>query len=152
MHAPAAFAEARVRGRSAGGDAVRIAARARRRLDPLRAGRRARRLRGVAGDGAAVAVQSVHGGGSRSALRHAPEGRRPRAAIACPRHHRGEGGVRITEEEFAARRSAFAATLAERGLDGAVLFDPQYVHYYTGFFFIPTERPIAFALASGGLD
>jgi Xaa-Pro aminopeptidase len=31
-----------------------------------------------------------------------------------------------------------------------VLFDPQYVHYYTGFFFIPTERPIAFALASGG--
>jgi len=58
--------------------------------------------------------------------------------------------VRITEEELAARRSAFAATLAERGLDGAVLFDPQYVHYYTGFFFIPTERPIAFALASGG--
>jgi Xaa-Pro dipeptidase len=58
--------------------------------------------------------------------------------------------VRITEAEFAARRSAFAATLAERGLDGAVLFDPQYVHYYTGFFFIPTERPIAFALASGG--
>ena len=58
--------------------------------------------------------------------------------------------MRITEEEFAARRSAFAATLAERGLDGAVLFDPQYVHYYTGFFFIPTERPIAFALASGG--
>ncbi len=58
--------------------------------------------------------------------------------------------MRITEEEFAARRSAFAAALAERGLDGAVLFDPQYVHYYTGFFFIPTERPIAFALASGG--
>src|ERR1051326_4417717 len=58
--------------------------------------------------------------------------------------------MRIAEEELAARRSAFAATLAERGLDGAVLFDPQYVHYYTGFFFIPTERPIAFALASDG--
>ena len=58
--------------------------------------------------------------------------------------------MRVTEEEFAARRLAFAATLSERGLDGAVLFDPQYVHYYTGFFFIPTERPIAFALASDG--
>jgi Xaa-Pro dipeptidase len=58
--------------------------------------------------------------------------------------------MRIAEEELAARRSAFAATLAERGLDGAVLFEPQYVHYYTGFFFVPTERPIAFALASGG--
>jgi Xaa-Pro dipeptidase len=58
--------------------------------------------------------------------------------------------MRIAEEELAARRSAFAATLAQRGLDGAVLFDPQYVHYYTGFFFIPTERPIAFALAADG--
>jgi Xaa-Pro aminopeptidase len=58
--------------------------------------------------------------------------------------------MKVTEEEFAARRLAFAATLTERGLDGAVLFDPQYVHYYTGFFFIPTERPIAFALASDG--
>ena len=58
--------------------------------------------------------------------------------------------MRVTEEEFAARRLAFAATLSERGLDGAVIFDPQYVHYYTGFFFIPTERPIAFALASDG--
>ena len=44
--------------------------------------------------------------------------------------------MRIAEEELAARRSAFAATLAERELDGAVLFDPQYVHYYTGFFFV----------------
>lgn len=58
--------------------------------------------------------------------------------------------MRITEEEFAARRLTLATTLTERGLDGAVLFDPQYVHYYTGFFFIPTERPIAFALASDG--
>src|SRR5262249_59594639 len=52
--------------------------------------------------------------------------------------------------EFAARREAFAGALAERGLSGAVLFDPQYVHYYSGFFFIPTERPIAFALAADG--
>jgi Xaa-Pro aminopeptidase len=55
--------------------------------------------------------------------------------------------VRITPAEFAARREALAATLAERKLDGCVLFDPHYVAYYTGFSFIPTERPIAFALA-----
>src|SRR3954447_521446 len=58
--------------------------------------------------------------------------------------------MRITDAEFAARRDGLASTLAERGLSGAVLFDPQYVHYYTGFFFIPTERPIAFAIAADG--
>jgi len=58
--------------------------------------------------------------------------------------------VRITGEEFAARREALAARLDERGLTGCVLFDPQYVAYYTGFAFISTERPIAFALATGG--
>ncbi len=58
--------------------------------------------------------------------------------------------MRIGEDEFAARREAFAARLEDRGLSGAVLFDPHYVHYYSGFFFVPTERPIAFALAVGG--
>ena len=58
--------------------------------------------------------------------------------------------MRITDTEFATRRETFAARLEERGLAGAVLFDPHYVHYYTGFFFVPTERPIAFALAVGG--
>ena len=58
--------------------------------------------------------------------------------------------MKISDAEFAGRRNAFAAALQVRGLGGAVLFDTQYVHYYTGFFFIPTERPIAFALASDG--
>jgi Xaa-Pro aminopeptidase len=58
--------------------------------------------------------------------------------------------MRIEEAELAARRETLAARAADRGLTGVVLFDPQYVHYYTGFFFIPTERPIAFALAAGG--
>jgi Xaa-Pro aminopeptidase len=56
--------------------------------------------------------------------------------------------VRISEQEFGARRAAFAAALEARGLSGAVLFEPQYVHYYTGFFFVPTERPIAFVLSA----
>lgn len=58
--------------------------------------------------------------------------------------------MRITNDEFAARRERLAASLQERGLSGAVLFDPQYVFYYSGFYFIPTERPIAFALAGDG--
>ena len=56
----------------------------------------------------------------------------------------------IRPEEYAARRTALAARLDERGLAGAVLFDPHHVSYYTGFAFIPTERPIAFALAADG--
>ncbi|HEY8029031.1 MAG TPA: Xaa-Pro peptidase family protein [Gaiellaceae bacterium] len=58
--------------------------------------------------------------------------------------------MKIEEAEFAARRETFASKLADRRLAGAVLFEPQYVHYYSGFFFIPTERPIAFALAADG--
>ena len=56
----------------------------------------------------------------------------------------------IRPEEYTARRAALAACLDERGLAGAVLFDPHHVSYYTGFAFIPTERPIAFALAADG--
>jgi Xaa-Pro dipeptidase len=58
--------------------------------------------------------------------------------------------VKIDADEFAARRESFAARLAERGLAGAVLFDTHRVQYYTGFAFIPTERPIAFALRADG--
>jgi len=56
----------------------------------------------------------------------------------------------ITAEEFGERRQALAAQLQERGLTGCVLFDPHRVSYYTGFTFIPTERPIAFVLAADG--
>ena len=58
--------------------------------------------------------------------------------------------MRIGEPEFAARRNALAAVLDERRLSGCVLFDPHFVLYYSGFHFIPTERPIAFVLAAGG--
>ncbi len=58
--------------------------------------------------------------------------------------------MRIAEGELAGRREKLATRAGELGLDGVVLFEPQYVHYYTGFFFIPTERPIAFALAADG--
>jgi Xaa-Pro aminopeptidase len=58
--------------------------------------------------------------------------------------------MRISAEEFAVRREALAAQLAERDLSGCVLFDTHHIAYYTGFAFIPTERPIAFALATDG--
>jgi Xaa-Pro aminopeptidase len=58
--------------------------------------------------------------------------------------------MRITDAEFQTRRDMLAQTVERRGLAGAVLFDPQYVQYFTGFFFTPTERPIAFALAADG--
>jgi Xaa-Pro dipeptidase len=56
--------------------------------------------------------------------------------------------VNIAPDEFAARREALAARLEERGLGGVVLFDPHHVLYYTGFHFIQTERPVAFAMSS----
>jgi len=58
--------------------------------------------------------------------------------------------VRITASEFGARREALAAKLETRGLAGCVLFETHYVTYYTGFSFIPTERPIAFVLVRDG--
>jgi Xaa-Pro dipeptidase len=56
----------------------------------------------------------------------------------------------ITQEEFAGRREALAGNLHGTGRSGCVLFDPHRVAYYTGFTFIPTERPMAFALAADG--
>jgi Xaa-Pro dipeptidase len=56
----------------------------------------------------------------------------------------------ITPEEFAGRRDALAEKLNAAGRSGCVLFDPHRVAYYTGFTFIPTERPMAFALAADG--
>ena len=54
--------------------------------------------------------------------------------------------MRIQEAEYRRRTAALADHARERGLEGVVLFDPTYVLYYAGFAFVPTERPIAFAL------
>ncbi|HEY6069625.1 MAG TPA: Xaa-Pro peptidase family protein [Gaiellaceae bacterium] len=56
----------------------------------------------------------------------------------------------IEQAEYEQRTAALGAALAERGLAGAVLFDPAYVLYYVGFAFVPTERPMAFVLTSDG--
>jgi len=58
--------------------------------------------------------------------------------------------MRIREAEYRERTSRLAAYAAKEGLEGVVLFDPTYVLYYVGFAFVPTERPMAFALNADG--
>jgi Xaa-Pro aminopeptidase len=58
--------------------------------------------------------------------------------------------VRITDAEHRTRTAALAARVRKEGLTGAVLFDASYVLYYTGFAFIPTERPIALVISAEG--
>jgi Xaa-Pro dipeptidase len=56
----------------------------------------------------------------------------------------------IGQAEYEQRTAALAGHARERGLSGVVLFDPAYVLYYVGFAFVPTERPMAFALTAAG--
>ena len=58
--------------------------------------------------------------------------------------------MRIQDAEFDRRGGALAAHLREQALSGAVLFDNAYVLYYTGFAFIPTERPAALVVNADG--
>ena len=58
--------------------------------------------------------------------------------------------IAISREEHTARVERLCEHVAASSLSGAVLFDPYYVLYYTGFAFIPTERPIAFVVSAEG--
>lgn len=58
--------------------------------------------------------------------------------------------IAITPEEHRARCDALLEPLQANGLSGAVLLDPYYVLYYSGFAFVPTERPIALVLGADG--
>jgi Xaa-Pro aminopeptidase len=58
--------------------------------------------------------------------------------------------IQIPKQEFRARAQALVDHLEREGLSGAVLFDSHYVTYYSGFAFIPTERPIALAISAQG--
>lgn len=58
--------------------------------------------------------------------------------------------IQIPEKEFEARLQKLSAYLGREGLSGAVLFDNYYVGYFTGFAFIPTERPIALVVNAEG--
>lgn len=58
--------------------------------------------------------------------------------------------LQIQPPEFLARSESLRAHLAAQGLSGVVAFDSFHIQYYTGFAFIPTERPIAFVMNVGG--
>jgi len=61
-----------------------------------------------------------------------------------------EASINITPEEFQSRRQRLGRHLQSLDLSGVVLFDNYYILYFSGFAFVPTERPIAFAMTAGG--
>ena len=58
--------------------------------------------------------------------------------------------IQITQKEYRARAARLLEYVQEQDLSGVVLFDSHYILYYTGFAFIPTERPIAFVMNAKG--
>lgn len=58
--------------------------------------------------------------------------------------------LKISDAEYAQRNLRLQAIVDELGVSGVVLFDPDYVKYYTGFAFIPTERPMAYVMNAAG--
>ena len=59
-----------------------------------------------------------------------------------------EARLKISDDEYLARCEGLRNRLGDAS--GVVLFDMDYIKYYTGFAFIPTERPIVFAMNASG--
>src|SRR5947209_8096080 len=57
-----------------------------------------------------------------------------------------DASMAISAEEFAARRERLRDYAQQQAASGIVLWDNSYIHYFSGFAFIPTERPIAFLM------
>jgi Xaa-Pro aminopeptidase len=58
--------------------------------------------------------------------------------------------LKISPTEFELRAKQLLGYLKNQQMNGIVLFDNFHVSYYAGFAFIPTERPICFALNADG--
>jgi Xaa-Pro dipeptidase len=58
--------------------------------------------------------------------------------------------IAITPTDHRTRCERLLEQIRDQRLSGVVLFDAYYVLYYSGFAFVPTERPIAFALNAEG--
>ena len=56
----------------------------------------------------------------------------------------------IAAAELRSGASGCSSTCAASGLTGYVLFDQDYIQYFTGFCFLSTERPVVFAQSAGG--
>ncbi len=59
-----------------------------------------------------------------------------------------ETGIPSAEPE--ARRGRLLDHVRERGLSGCVLFDEHYIRYFTNFWFLATERPVALTIDAAG--
>lgn len=57
---------------------------------------------------------------------------------------------KISDEEHRARCDQLLKHIQAHSLSGVVLFDADYVKYYTGFAFTMTERPMAFVMNAQG--
>jgi Xaa-Pro aminopeptidase len=58
--------------------------------------------------------------------------------------------LKIGDAEYRARCEQLLGHIRAQNLSGVVLFDSYYILYYTGFAFIPTERPMAFVMNRSG--
>ena len=58
----------------------------------------------------------------------------------------------ITLEEYADRRARLLERARAHGAGGYVLFDPTYITYFTGFWFLSNERPIVYLHTARGDD
>jgi Xaa-Pro aminopeptidase len=56
--------------------------------------------------------------------------------------------LQIDRAEYQVRNQKLLEYLQRKKLNGIVVFDNYYILYYTGFAFIPTERPIAYLLTN----
>ena len=61
-----------------------------------------------------------------------------------------EASIQITDEEHRARCDKLIDYMKAKSLSGLVLFDQDYVLYYSGFAFVATERPMAFVMNAEG--
>jgi Xaa-Pro aminopeptidase len=58
--------------------------------------------------------------------------------------------LRIRREEFNGRCHHLLTHIQTQNLTGAVIYDSINILYFTGFAFIPTERPIVFVMNADG--
>ena len=58
--------------------------------------------------------------------------------------------IGIPSTELQERRRRLLEHVQSQGLSGFVLFDEQYIKYFTNFGFLATERPVAVASTAGG--
>jgi Xaa-Pro dipeptidase len=58
----------------------------------------------------------------------------------------------ISAEEFRERRERLLEQVRDMGAAGYALFDPSYVNYFTGFWFLSNERPIVYVQSAAGDD